>query len=113
MALSDIEIRPRGIFKRKYFSITDNSLISLVTAFAGYRIEIYKMRISSDTAAKWALKSGSNNLFDFYGGASWGYCETDLEVPLFVTETGEALTIQSDVASLNANVQLWYRQVFV
>jgi len=109
MALEDIEESLQKTYKQKNQAITDNSLITLVAGEPGKRVKIMSMLISGDTASEFALKSGSNMIFNFHAGANWGTVNwTSNKTPLFYGNVGEDITIQNDQASLDANVYIKY-----
>lgn len=109
MALDNITEDLKKDYQQKNQAITDNSLITLVAAVAGQRIKVIALVLSSDTAAEFSLNSGSNIIFNFHGGANWGTVNLPQgNTPLFYSNAGEALTIQCDQASLDANVYIKY-----
>ena len=109
MALEDIQEDLQKTYKQKNQVIADNSLITLVAGESGKRVKIVAILISGDTASEFLLRSGSNSIFNFHAGANWGTINwASIKDPLFYGNVGEAITIQNDQASLDANVYIKY-----
>ena len=110
-ALENIIDPMRKTLSHSNVDITSNTILQLVPGVAGARIKIRRLEISSDIAAKFTISSGVNSIFSMHAGQLWGRIDKDSdECGKYVCNTGEAFNIQSDQASLDANIylQYWY-----
>lgn len=92
--------------------VTNNLITTVVAAVAGSRIRVRRLEIGSNTAGKFSLRSGNvNDIIDIFLAQNNSHFDgvTD-ELGKYIANEGEALTIQSNQASLDANVyvQYWY-----
>jgi phenylalanyl-tRNA synthetase beta subunit len=111
-ALESIKSLLKRTLSQANVKVTNNMITTVIAAVAGSRIRVRRFEIGTDTAAKFSLRSGNvDDIIDIH------LTEDDFhssnvadEVGLYVGNVGEALTIQSSVASLDANVyvQYWY-----
>ena len=112
MALENIDESFTIPILHKNVAVTNNAITTIVACVAGQRVKVLSIAISSDTASKFTLRSGnSETIFDFHSGANWGsITHAPNKFPLYVTNVGDALTIQSNDISLDANVYVQYTQ---
>lgn len=110
MALEDINLSFLGEVKQAHVPITDNSVVTLVEYEVDSRIWVWRLEISSNIAAKFTVRSGSNIIFEMHAGQKWGHVGmSEARSPRYVTNEGESLTIQASEGSLDANVYLQYQ----
>jgi len=66
--------------------------------------------LSGDATVKYKLRSNNNEIFTFYGMEYFGVPleSGSKQVPLFITNAGEALSINASGA-VNANVYIQYK----
>ncbi len=86
-------------------------LNTLVPAVAGKRISVTQFLLSGDATVTYELRSGTNPIFKFYGMEYFGVPlkALDTAVPLFLTNSGEALTLFVS-GTVNANVHLHWQE---
>jgi len=116
MALDNITESFMRTVSHKRVPLTDDEVYTLVTGVVGSRIRVLKVKISSDTAAKFTLRSSDNIMFDLHGGANWGLIEcgnAQDKVPEYICNEGETLTIQPsganiDSSGIDANIYFHY-----
>ena len=110
MVLDNINLSYLGLIQQAHISIPDNSLITLVDYEPGFRICVWRFEISSNLASKFTVRSGSNIIFEMHAGQNWGNVNSaDSRLPRYISNEDERLTIQSSVASLDANVYIQYQ----
>ena len=110
MALDDISLSFLGLIHQVNVPIVDNSVVTLIDGEVDNRAWVWRLEISSNVAAKFIIRSGSNTIFEMHSGQKWGHVHTsEARSPRYVTNEGEPLTIQSDQASIDANVYIQYQ----
>ncbi len=88
--------------------IVDGNVTVVVAGFPGRKVKAYGFSLSSKTLADFTVRSGDTELFVY--GSRFGTLNpaTAPNEPVYETGIGEALTIQSSVAMVNANVRVQY-----
>ena len=109
-ALENITSPMRKTLSQANVNVTDNMITQLIPAVAGTRIKVVRLEIGSDTAAKFNLRSGnSDDIVAIHLPQDTGHYESAPDGEgKYICNSGEALTIQSDAAALDANVYVRY-----
>ena len=100
-----------GSFNHEHKVLTVGQNI-LVPVIVGKRIGVTQFLLSGDATVIYELRSGNNPIFKFYGMEYFGVPlrAIDEAVPLFITNSGEALLLFVS-GTVNANVHLHWQEI--